>query len=204
MKKFLFLILVICLIGCGSEDGDSEASKSVIETREGKAKIFPLEIGVSWIYEVKTLDTAVNALRVIRVDTLSIIDDTIIDGTKWYEIDGLAGEKAYGTNWQDGLYYARSGQKPFLFAKYPAEVGDTFTSTIGQIEAKSTVAATGLEIKVPAGTFYCHQYTQVVGPQKVTTNYYFAPGMGLIKMEVIDRRGKTPIIENRLIEIKRK
>ena len=71
------------------------------------------------------------------------------------------------------------------------------------IKAITTVAAIGLEVNCPAGTFFCHKYMQTVGPRKVTTNYYIAPGVGLIKMEILDRTGAYAIAENLLTEIKR-
>ncbi len=206
MKKFILSILVLALFGCGEKKDESDAgsNENLLENREGMTLIFPLDLSTEWIYEVGALDTSTSSMRLIKVDTFSLVGDTTIDGVKWFKAKGLGLDDYYAVNWNDGLYYARTGGKPFLFAKYPADVGDTFTSQIGRVEAKTTVAAIGLEIKVPAGTFFCHQYSQTIGEQGMTTNYYLAPGVGLIKMDVLDRVGASPIIENRLIQIKRK
>jgi hypothetical protein len=204
MKKLCILILIVALAGCGGKKEDSDASKSIIETRVGAAKLFPFEIGTEWVYQMSAYDTTVKALRVIRVDTINVLGDTIINGSKWYKIRSLLGEMGYGINWNDGLYYARAGQKPFLWAKYPSQVGETLTSVIGDVQASNTVAATELKIEVPAGEFFCNEYIQQVGPEKLTTKYYFAPGVGLIKMDIFDQTGATAIYENKLMEIKRK
>ena len=205
MKKIIYTLLVLFLAGCGGEEGepDADTRQGIIETRVGTGKIIPLAAGHKWIYEVRALDTTVNALRAFRVDTFHVVRDTIINNGQWFEIDGLGRDRGFGTNLPDGFWYARPGENPFLFAKYPAAVGDTFTSTIGEIEAKTTVAATDLKISTSAGDFYCYKYMQKIGPQEMTTNYYFAPGVGLIKMEIMDQFGKSPVAENRLIEIKR-
>jgi len=205
MKKYWIVLLAAIILGCGGGDepADNDGEQSVIPQREGRSKMIPFEVGARWIFETSGFDTTAQALKVFRVDTFSVVSDTMIDKARWYQIDGLGGEIAYATNWNDGLYYARSGEKPFLFAKNPAQVGDTFTSMIGEVEAHTRVAAIGEEVRVPAGTFYCHKYVQTVGPRKVVTNYYFAPGLGLVKMEVLNRAGTLPIYKNELIKIER-
>jgi len=202
MKKLILTFLILGLIGCG-EKSETDTTEATTQTRVGKAEILPLEIGTSWIYEVSALDTTVNDLRVIKTDTFSIIRDTVISGSRWFEVNGLGGEMAYATNWKEGLYYARPGGEPFLWIKYPAEVGDTFTSMIGEIEANTVMAGTGLEMKVPAGDFFCHKYIQKVGPMEMTTNYYLAPGVGLVKLEIRNRTGTSSLFEYELIKIER-
>lgn len=205
MKKIVYALLMLFLAGCGGDksEPDKDTTEGIIETRVGTGKIIPLAAGHKWIYEVRALDTTVNALRAFRVDTFYVVRDTVINNGRWFEIDGLGRDRGLGTNLPNGFWYARPGENPFLFAKYPAAVGDTFTSTIGQVEAKTTVAATDQKISTAAGEFFCYKYVQKVGPQELTTNYYFAPGVGLIKMEIMDKPGKSVLAENRLIEIKR-
>ena len=207
MKKLMFSILMILLFGCGGEksdrDTDAVTPQPVIETRVGMTKIMPLEVGAMWVYQVSGYDTTLNQLRPFKVDTFHVIKDTLINNVKWYEINGLAGERALATNLGDGLYYAHFGFSPFLFIKYPLAVGDTFSSRIGQIQTVTQLAATGLEINTPAGNFYCHKYSQAAGPMKIITNYYLAPGVGLIKLEILDPAGKFPMAENKLIAIHR-
>jgi len=205
MKRIVLSLIVITLIGCGGnkDESDSDTSKSVIETRVGMTKILPLEVGTKWIYQVSGFDTTVNQLRPFKVDTFNVAGDTTINHVVWYEIYGLGGDHALATNLGDGLYYAHFGYQPFLFVKYPINVGDTFSSNIGQIHAITQLVADDIELHVPAGDFYCYKYAQAAGPQKVMTNYYFAPGVGLIKMEILDRTGKYPMAENKLIAIER-
>jgi hypothetical protein len=205
MKNIIYVLLVLFLAGCGGEENElnTDTPEGVIETRVGTGKIIPLAAGHKWIYEVRALDTTVNALRAFRVDTFHVVRDTTINNGRWFEIDGLDRDRGLGTNLPDGFWYARAGENPFLFAKYPAAIGDTFTSKIGRVEAKTTVVATDLKITTAAGDFFCYKYVQKIGPMEMTTHYYFAPGVGLIKMEIMDQSGKSVMAENRLIEIKR-
>jgi hypothetical protein len=199
--KQIFAVMIALLLICGC--GDEKESEVPAFDYDATGKrigniIVPLQVGNVWEYQVYALDTAVNDLRMIKIDTLTVYKDTSVNAERWYKMGGLQGTEGWVTNRKDGFWFARLNQQPFLFAKYPVKVGDRYTSLIGNVEAEITVAEIGAEVAVPAGTFRCHKYVQKVGPMEATTIFYFAPGVGLVKMSLMDRTGKRPIGENRL------
>lgn len=204
MKRLLFIVLIALTAGCSKDSDKSKDDVEVppIEYRQGKAKIMPLAAGATWVYQIEALDTTQNILRPIKVDSFMILRDTLIQNVRWYEFDGLGPDRGFAINWDDGLWMVRPPDSPFIFVKYPAVIGDTFTSVIGKVETKNRVVATDLEVTVPAGVFHCYKYEQKVGPIPMTTNFYFAPGAGLIKMEIMDRNGARPMGQAYLVAMK--
>ncbi len=201
-NAFLAAIVILTLLGCSSKkESEEEPSIDITPGQRVGNIIMPLEIGNMWVYNIYGLDTANNQLRVIKVDTLSVVSDSIINRDRWYYIGGLQRTEGWVQNRKDGFWFALPGTQPFLFAKYPAQAGDTFTSLIGSSTARTTVAGTGVEVKSPAGTYYCYKYVQKVAPMDVITNYYFAPGVGLVKMEIMDRSGQQPMAMDMLTEL---
>ncbi len=203
MKRLLGSILVLVLFcGCGGKEESEEPAFDYDATGKRIGNIImPLEVGNMWEYQIFALDTAVNDLRMIKVDTFAVVEDTAVNAERWFHIGGLQGTEGWVTNRRDGFWFARLNEDPFLFAKFPAEVGDRYTSTIGTVEAEITVTDVGAEVTVPAGTFRCYRYVQKAGPMGVTTIFYFAPGAGLVKVSLMDRTGQRPIGENRLSNV---
>jgi hypothetical protein len=195
-------LVILTLLGCSSKkEAEEEPSIDISPGQRVGNIIMPLEIGNMWVYNVYGIDTAQKQLRPILVDTLSVISDTVINSERWFYMAGLQGTEGWVQNRKDGFWFALPGAQPFLFAAYPAQPGDTFTSLIGKSTAHTTVAGTGVEVKSPAGTDYCYKYVQKVAPVNATTNYYFAPGVGLVKMEIMDRSGQQPMAMDLLNEV---
>jgi hypothetical protein len=214
MKQLIILFVAVLAMGCGK--GKEEAARDADTTRPAEQGttttpaggpagvgdiIMPLQAGNQWVFQIIALDTTVNALRPFKVDTFSVIRDTFVGNTYWYEIDGLGPDRGFAVNWKDGLWFVRPPDEPFLLAKYPAVLGDEYVSFIGGIKATTKVVALDAKITVPAGTYFCYKYQQSVAPEPMITNYYFAPGVGLVKMEIMDKSGKSPMAENQLMKI---
>ncbi len=204
MKRLLCLAAVmLMLVGCGDKKESEEPAIDLgLDVRRVGNIIMPLEVGNAWVYQIYALDTAGNALRLASIDTLMVVEDTTVNYERWFRVTGLPRTEGWVINREDGFWFARPNEQPFLFAKFPAEVGDRYTSTIGQVEAHTTLAAISVEVTVPAGTYLCHKYIQKIGPLEATTNYYFAPGIGLVKMSIMDRSGTSPMVENYLSDLK--
>jgi hypothetical protein len=194
-------IVILTLLGCSSKKESEEPSIDISPGQRVGNIIMPLEIGNMWVYNIYGLDTASNQLREILVDTLAVVHDTIINRERWFYIGGLQRTKGWVSNRKDGFWFALPGGLPFLFAKYPAQPGDTFSSLIGSTMTHTTLEGTGEEVKSPAGTYYCYKYVQKVVPSDIITNYYFAPGVGMVKMEIMDRSGQRPIAEDLLSKL---
>jgi len=200
MKRMFGVMLMMLLIcGCGNKEESEEPAFDYDATGKRPTHIIvPLEVGNMWEYQIYALDTAVNDIRMLKTDTLEVVEDTSVNAERWFHVGGLQGSEGWVTNRKDGFWFARPNEQPFLFAKFPAEVGDRYTSVIGEVEAQITVAEIGAEVTVPAGTFRCHKYVQKAGAMQVTTVFYFAPGIGLVKMSLLAPPGERLIGENRL------
>jgi len=198
-KAILAGMIVLVVAGCSKKKESEEPSIDITPVHRIGNIIMPLEVGDMWVYDIYGLDTAKNQLRPMMVDTLSV--DTIYNRERWYHIGGLQGTEGSVINREDGFWFAFPGQPPFLFAKYPAELGDTFSGVIGNTTTLTTVEGTGVEVKTPAGTYFCYKYAQRVKPTNAITNYYFAPGVGLVKMEIMDRSGMHPVAVDVLREL---
>ena len=202
MKKALLTgIVILTLLGCSGKEESDEPKIDIGGTPRIGNIIMPLEVGNWWSYTIYGLDSARNMLRPILIDTLMVSSDTTINQERWFFMGGLQGTSGLVMNRRDGFWFAPAGAQPFLFAKYPAEVGDTFSSLIGDVPAHTTVEANGVEVKSPAGTYLCYKYVQKVEPSNAITNYYFAPGVGLVKMEIMDRAGQKPMAMNLLAKL---
>jgi len=202
MKQLLLAVLIIVVLGCRGKEEEKTPAIDLGQPQRIGNIILPLKVGTSWIYHVYAMDTSTQKMRVFLIDTMRVLRDTVIENTRWHEIDGLQGGHGYAVNWSDGLWFVRPGDQPFLFAKYPAEAGDEYKSVISGVEVTTKVVASDQKVTSPAGEFFCYKYAQSVGPDKVTTNYYFAPGVGLIRTEIMDRSGVSPAAFSILVEVK--
>lgn len=195
-------IVILTLLGCSSKKESEEQPAINISPGQRVGNIImPLEVGNMWVYDVYGLDTTSNQLKPMLVDTLSVLSDTLANRERWFYMGGLQGTEGWVQNRKDGFWFTLPGGQPFLFAKYPAQPGDTFSSVIGKTTTQTTVEGTGVEVQAPAGTYYCYKYIQKVKALNAVTNYYFAPGVGLIKMEIMDQSGMRPVAMDLLAKV---
>jgi hypothetical protein len=193
MNRILIPLLAIMAIGC---------SKSELTAPDANLPIMPLAVGNRWIGRSLTLDTNGN-VTTTRYDTLQIRQEFVSDSERWF-LTGTIGPSY--TNRSDGLWSlpytsGPTASHPFLYAKHPASVGDLFNSdtvsdpfTVPALIGATRVAATGMEMTVPAGTYHVTKYQSqfrtfdgrvLTGNEIASANdyYAFAPGVGLIKEE---------------------
>jgi hypothetical protein len=199
MKHIWLTILILLMLGCGKSE--QEQSRPVAKMPAAVGGILPLKIGNNWIYELYGMDTTSNRMRVFKIDTFSVIGDTLINDSLWYVLDGLGEDSTMARNIENGLWFLRKGRPPFLFAKYPAVLGDKYNTVSEAVELSTEVISTGARINVPAGPFTCFKYQQIVDPPHAINNFYFAPGVGLIKMDILDQAGEKPLVFAALREI---
>lgn len=140
-------------------DKDDNISRSIIIYSLGESVTFDNE---TWFEFIKIYDTDTSRLDMLvtnRDDGLWI----------WYtHIDSLSGE-------------------PDLWAKYPATVGDTFSTRTHPME-KITVENTNSIVWAPSGIFRSYNYrvnALDIGNAPIL-NRYFSPNVGLVKTEYFD------------------
>jgi hypothetical protein len=109
------------------------------------------------------------------------------DGGVWYfgeHVDDLEGGKVvgHGGQWIAG----KAGAKPGLFMPAKPKVGQTFEQeqAPGVAEDRSTVVATGLTVKTPAGRFTGCIKTRDFAPLDKSTEFkFYCRGVGLVRQQ---------------------
>jgi hypothetical protein len=162
--------------GCGS-----------VEPTESKAvEIFPLRIGNSWSGTSYNYDTSGN-IRSQTSGTITVNRDTLIDGRNWY---GLSNGWFFSSQ-PDGIHAAdptgKSNSRLLLFA-YPIELGATWIGVDGRSDTIDiSVIDTAVVVKAAGREWKCYRYNVTLRPYTAITDYYLAPGVGLIMTEHRDQ-----------------
>jgi hypothetical protein len=194
MKKIALLFLLVALAGCGKKEADKkESANKAAGGAELTDVILPLKTGNMWIYDVFALDTAKNRHILLKVDTFEVLQDTVINNETWWDTQQLGYDKlghrnkAWMINRKDGLWMHMKGDTgEFLWAKYPSLIEDEYGGPILGVPSTSKVLTNSIAVEVPAGKFDCYAFGQYIGKEHILTRYYFAPNVGLIKMEIPD------------------
>jgi hypothetical protein len=183
MKTLCAILLLVALFvhtGCKKDENP------VSEGGTNPTVLTPLKIGNQWTYAHVSLDSLGNVQH-SDTSTLRIVRDTSIQNEKWYFIGRDSTAKELLTNRSDGLWYMRlnpSGtisQAAVLFAKYPANVNDTW---LGPDSTTAKLFARDVSVSVPQGTYACFQFTYAdKNTQFVSQVKYYPVGIGFVKDE---------------------
>lgn len=182
--KFIMTLLSLVLLGSGC----SGATEPVGAT----GVIIPLSVGNKWIGEAT--DYASGAVFRIRVDTIGVEKDTVIDGERRYLISRQNGY----VNRSDGAYAWGLGQggDPLLQFKYPAQVGDSVVHGDSTLKIVVHVLSTDEFVTVPAGTYSCFHYFITGNVSQFETDYFVAPNIGYVKVVSIAKPGPSTVIDS--------
>ena len=152
-----------------------------------KAGLIPLSVGNYWLIEQKTYEDDDNTAK---IDTLKLsITASVNDPSEklfyytWEEINWISDLVA---NKPDGLYLFGQASltninlytSPYLWLKYPCDIGEKFYDPQNGIEYTVTDK---LNIEVPAGSFDCIEYSSKNKINNTEMKLYFSPGIGYIK-----------------------
>ncbi len=175
---YLSIIVLLMIDGCKKNDNPVDNGGAVQAT-----ELMPLKIGNQWTYRNISYDTSGNVQH-IDTSMFKIVRDTTIQSEKWYFIGRDSTAIELLTNRSDGLWYMRvsiAPQAAILFAKYPANVNDTWLcadSSTAKLSAKD------VNVSVPKGTYACFQYTYAdKNTQFVSMVRYFPVGVGFVRDE---------------------
>jgi hypothetical protein len=182
----LFLLAVLLVCGCSREPITGPDKQSVI---------LPLAIGNQWISRVSNFSsTAIGVVTSTWMDTVTVTGEETIDNERWFIIDSMVSR----TNRSDGMWVKLRGFDSWLVAKYPAAVGDTFSTRVTPDPFANdttiiylSVVSTSTSVTVPAGTFQCMEYKTNIAVrgsvllEAQEDHYYFAPGIGMVKSETV-------------------
>jgi len=184
------LMLSIFIVGCGSA-AISSSSK----------KIFPLEIGNTFITQKDYFDLKTGIHYLTKTDTLKIIDKEISENEDFF----FTNTKQVIIKRPDGYWIKDNSSKKteaILTVKYPGNIGDTYSPYVKPtMEKNSTgklspdtivgnweILAKDQKITVPAGTFNCIEYRSdhkslLTGKVHFRFLAWWSPGYGMIRNE---------------------
>jgi len=157
---------------------------------------YPLKVGSKWHYRVGEDQKVV--VKVAKAEEFKIVRNLGKDKVKEEKVAGFTLEMVSGGRpalkeqvavLPDGVYRLSSADKqitpPLCILKLPPKKGDTWQvdSTIGDVKVKGTFR-TGEAV---LGKLKC--ITSVLqngetGSDKIVLEYYFAPGLGIVKQHV--------------------
>jgi hypothetical protein len=189
LKRTSLLLTLVLALACGGEEqpAPQPLDETVpIETGapmpegpslEGGAALQPLAVGNEWSF--RTTQFNVNG-AVSSQDTIALrlVADTVIDGVRWFTTgpDGRLANTAQGL-FRVSTTAARGESR--LLLRFPASTGDRYSNGDA---GEYVVASVADSVEVPAGKYVTYRY-QVSPAGADTADYFYAPGVGLVKSE---------------------
>ena len=216
MFKTSLSILISCaiLIGCGSNDTDT-TSKSATPPPQSQqtttaaaqqpaltegAALMPLAVGNRWTYQMAMLDTLTGKMTLAGQSVYEVMRDTAMTGETWYFMSGMGPNGTWVTNRADGFWIISPTRQPMLLAKYPGQVGEEFTRITGPATIINRIAEVSVITPVGAGTYSCYKYAQEFGGPSRTSYNYYSPGVGMVKMEVMNETLSHAVMSSELVK----
>jgi len=181
-RRSAVLGLGILLVAPGCRDGT------------GPEHVVPLAVGAAWVYRVTETDSTGQVLRVTG-DTLTLLADTVMDGTVWYRATRTPTlwapiGRGFIANRADGLWFVELdsdsvslfGAAPHLYFRYPATVGDVYMPDPTVFRLPLRVMSVDEACEAPTVTLRCIRYDSGSGVSH-DASYWVAPGVGLVAAE---------------------
>lgn len=161
MKKIIFLIAIILMI-----NGCKENTNQVVIAQTDV--LMPLAIGNTWIVKYTLLDSN-NQIEYDGYDTLTVLNDSIINGNTFFECTN--GRFYRNSSWGLEMYYDFYTTNTIPYLKFPTAVNNSWVnfsqdypdSTSGNsdsLRVKFTTFNTDTLITVPKSSFNCYRYKQ--------------------------------------------
>jgi len=184
------LLISLFILSCKKDDNPTAATPAATQ-------ILPLKAGNQWTFKVTNYNQA-GVVTSIGTMIITVLRDSIISGETWSVLSSTSGTNlAVYTNRTDGLYAMSSGT-PYLLAKYPGSVNDTYTG----IQSSKKIMSTNISITVPKGTYSCYQYQTTSSViSTLVTNEYYSPGVGYIQLEGADIGTDGKVYRSTLYEL---
>lgn len=182
MILFLFVLALSCQPLATAQE----------KTQESKS-YYPLKAGNKWTYQIES-DTAAKGSKLIN----QIAKMEKIDGVPLFRLETTAKERVVATEHlsvnDKGIFRDRMNggeiTPPICLLKFPIKKNDSWKteSMSGKEKLKVACKSDEEEIEVPAGKFKTVKViidAEVAGAGiLVSTTYWFAPGIGMVKQHV--------------------
>jgi hypothetical protein len=188
------VLAVATVVSCG----DDENSLCLGD----EAVIVALSLESIWVYRVTDYDTSDAVIRTFT-DTVSIVSDTMIEGSEWFVTsieDELWANRADGFwVWKD---FDDDVSEPYLLIKYPATLGQKYVIPVEDIHPDTmTIADLMAIVSVPYGSFTATSYQLKSYDGIVLSLAYYVRGIGKVKEIMIPDRETRQI--RRIIDLQR-
>jgi hypothetical protein len=155
---------------------------------------FPTTAGAKWIYEGEDDNEEITQVvsNVKQTDGGTEVTVARLGGNRWTEFQKVV-VSANGLIQTE--FFGQKLAHPWVLLTSAHRVGDTWANAdskeFGWAAARNKVAAVE-RVKVPAGTFEAIrvdlEYKAVDGRFTMTHTYWYAPDIGVVKMETLGRR----------------
>ena len=179
MKSFFIYLLALMVITI--QYSCKKNSNPIVDNSDTGGSLWPFQTSNTWIFRTMVYDT-LGVITSTSYDTIFVGWDTTISGQQWFQV---IEKNVFWTNKTDGVWQIVFGgvnQSPQLLFKYPANVGDHWTTRDGQV----SIVSTNISISIGTSTYGCYEYTWDYGSGH-TENDYFKSGVGPIIMEEFTR-----------------
>jgi hypothetical protein len=165
------------------------ANRLLADEKSNETPYYPLKVGSTWTYKFSNSEERLT-IRVARHEKIGNLDCAVMEASA----RGMVTASEYVAVQADGVYRVKGSKgemvtPPFPFFKLPPKKGDTWTisSKAGTIEIRGKGSTDDeKEVQVPAGKYKAWVVNNdlEVGSQRISTTYYFASGVGMIKQTV--------------------
>ena len=193
LKIFSLAILLINIFSAGCNKTDNPVSDN--QSTAGSV-LMPLKVGNQWLVTFALYDSSgmvIGGSDTILIPLFSIVKDTLIQTERWFLSTGASLPPAcfdspiYLTNRTDGLWgigTTTGAMVPYLIAKYPASVNESFV-TGKDTACRAILVSKNASVTVPRGTYSCYQYTvsDKNNSSDLKSGYFMMPDSGFIRAE---------------------
>jgi hypothetical protein len=163
-----------------SDDDNSAGS----DGNSAAGVIWPLAVGNEWNYVYFEYDSTGAPLDE-GADKILITDTTTIDEISWY----AANTETMLQNRSGGCWWIPAGGgAPSVLFKYPAAVGDVYTSG-GLNELVMQLQDKNVQVTVGQQAYIAYKYKRLYIGSDLRQYYYVVPSVGIVKWEDTDESG---------------
>lgn len=199
MRLFCLLIVVFALDVCVGLAQEKSTKSAEPKTIKKSKEFYPLTLGNTWTYE--TVTVAEDGTKGKPKEDISKIKGVydLPEGrffcveefeTAFWSRNTPKGLEDTDIEIDEETLQVKTARKPSIFYKYPVKVGDKYVIELNLGEDpfnKMEIRAIDEEVKVPAGTFKCIDYTLLnIEDNSLSVRTWFCPGVGAIKYMTYD------------------
>ena len=158
---------------------------------------YPVKVGDTWTYKIAGQDQKIQ-IKISKHEKVGDVTCAVLE----VSVGGNVVATEYVSPQADGVYRLKGMNQdvtpPLRFLKLPPKKGDTWKidSKVGPLQVKGDCSTEEGDVTVPAGKYKAMVVKNdlELGGMKVTTTYYFAKDVGMVK-QIADINGVNIVLE---------